>query len=187
MSILEFIGRPAHFEANLKENRRRLYRLAYSWCHSKALADDLVQEAMSKALAKPRQLREPGLFLAWLFSILANCWRDHLRRHKPTEDVDTAEGDALMMHETPEDSAHQSQVVAKVRRAVAELPAGQREVLTLVDLEECSYAEVAAILDIPVGTVMSRLSRARAALKEKLVHCREPKEASFTNVARLKC
>jgi RNA polymerase sigma-70 factor (ECF subfamily) len=58
--------------------------------------------------------------------------------------------------------------VRRVRLAVAELPAGQREVVTLVDLEEFSYAEVATILEIPIGTVMSRLSRARLSLREKL-------------------
>jgi RNA polymerase sigma-70 factor (ECF subfamily) len=56
----------------------------------------------------------------------------------------------------------------RVRQAVARLPAGQREVITLVDLEEFSYAEVAMILEIPIGTVMSRLSRARAALRDML-------------------
>jgi RNA polymerase sigma-70 factor (ECF subfamily) len=59
--------------------------------------------------------------------------------------------------------------VTSVREAIARLPLGQREVLTLVDLEESSYAEAAAALGIPVGTVMSRLARARAALREQLL------------------
>jgi DNA-directed RNA polymerase specialized sigma24 family protein len=63
--------------------------------------------------------------------------------------------------DTPEASCNREQVIACVRSAVARLPLGQRQVLTLVDLEEFGYAEVATILDIPVGTVMSRLSRAR--------------------------
>jgi RNA polymerase sigma-70 factor (ECF subfamily) len=69
-----------------------------------------------------------------------------------------------------------------VRQAVARLPAGQREVVTLVDLEEFSYAEVATILEIPIGTVMSRLSRARVTLREKL---REQQPATPAVVRRI--
>ena len=86
--------------------------------------------------------------------------------------------------ESPEEGYQQNQIIRRVRQAVGELPIGQREVITLVDLEECSYGEVATILDIPIGTVMSRLSRARYALKEKL---REPVAAAVVlKMSRLK-
>jgi RNA polymerase sigma-70 factor (ECF subfamily) len=68
----------------------------------------------------------------------------------------------------PEDECLQNEIVRRVRLAIGQLPVGQREVVTLVDLEEFSYAEVAAILDVPIGTIMSRLSRARTALREAL-------------------
>lgn len=171
MSLLGLINRTQRFEDKLGESRPRLLRLAYSWCHNRALSDDLVQDTLTKALAKHKQLREPELLNGWLCSIMANCWHDHLRQRKNVSDIDDVPDNELPAFGTPEDDCQQNQTIRRVRQAVSELPLGQREVITLVDLEECSYGEVAAILDIPIGTVMSRLSRARFALKEKL---REP-------------
>jgi len=169
VSILGFIGRSRQLEKKLEESRPRLWRLARSWCYDQALADDLVQEALAKALAKHDRLRDPEALHAWLCSILANCWHDHLRSRKDTTDIAEVDECDLPTTGAPEDDYLQNEIVRRVRHAVARLPAGQREVVTLVDLEEFSYAEVANILDIPIGTVMSRLSRARVALRESLV------------------
>lgn len=168
MGLLSFIGRPRQFEKTLGESRPRLWRLAYSWCHNRAIADDLVQDALAKALGRHAQLRDPEVMNGWLCSILANCWHDHLRRRKDMADIDDLDESELPESGRPDDDYQQNEIVLRVRAAVARLPAGQREVVTLVDLEEFSYAEVAAILDIPIGTVMSRLSRARAALRDRL-------------------
>ena len=168
MGLLHFINRTRQFEEKLAAARPRLWRLAHSWCHNRMLADDLVQEALAKALGRHAQLRDAEALNGWLCSILANCWHDHLRRRKDATDIDElGEGD-LPADGSPEDDCLQNEIVRRVRQAVANLPTGQREVVTLVDLEEFSYAEVAAILDIPIGTVMSRLSRARVALREAL-------------------
>lgn len=154
----------------LEELRPRLYRLAYSWCHDAALADDLAQEALIKALARCEQLRDAQALESWLFSILNNCWRDHLRgrREFAGEFSDIADIDELIVDESPspEQRYASRQTIQRVRQAIASLPIGQRQVITLVDIEECSYASVAAILDVPVGTVMSRLARARQALRQ---------------------
>lgn len=147
--------------------RPRLVRLAYAWSRDTHLADDLAQEALVRALGKREQLREAQALPAWLMAILNNCWRDHLRRRHPHEDPGALD-ELEYPGEGPEDSACRGQVVDRVRQAVARLPLGQRQVLTLVDLEECGYAQVAAILDIPIGTVMSRLARARQAVKAEL-------------------
>jgi len=166
MKLLNLFCRSQEFKQRLEASRTRLYRLAYSWCHEPALADDLVQETLEKALKKSSQLREPAAMETWLFSILTNCWRDHFRRTKDTVDID----DIPFEHEiTPEHEHQQHQVVSQVRAAIGTLPLGQRQVLTLVDLEGCSYIEVANILGVPVGTVMSRLCRARRALKASLL------------------
>ncbi len=166
MKLLNMFCRSQEFKQRLEASRIRLYRLAYSWCHEPALADDLVQETLEKALKKSGQLRDPAAMETWLFSILTNCWRDHFRRSKDTVDID----DIPFEHEiTPEVEHQQHQVVSQVRSAIGLLPLGQRQVLTLVDLEGCSYIEVANILGVPVGTVMSRLCRARRALKESLL------------------
>lgn len=168
MSLLRFIGRTRQFEEKLEESRVRLWRLAHSWCHNRAITDDLVQETLAKALGKHGQLRDMEALHGWLCSILANCWHDHLRNRKDTADIDELEESAHPEGCRPEEECLQNEIVQRVRQAVAGLPAGQREVATLVDLEEFSYAEVAAILDIPIGTVMSRLSRARTALRDRL-------------------
>lgn len=150
----------------LDELRPRLYRLAYSWCHDAALADDLAQEALIKALARSDQLRDVQALESWLFSILNNCWRDHLRARREFVDVDDLD-DAIFDESPSQEQRYASrQTIQRVRLAIAGLPLGQRQVVTLVDIEECSYAQVARILDVPVGTVMSRLSRARQALKQ---------------------
>jgi RNA polymerase sigma-70 factor, ECF subfamily len=168
VSILRLISRTRQFEERMEESRPRLWRLAHSWCRNGALADDLVQEALAKGLRNHGQLRDENVLHAWLCGILANCWHDHLRSHRDMADVAELDEASLVADGTPEADYLQSEVVRRVRQAVAALPVGQREVVTLVDLEEFSYAEVAAILDIPIGTVMSRLSRARNALKESL-------------------
>lgn len=149
----------------IEAQRPVLYRIAYAWCHDTALADDLVQETLSRALMRRAQLRDETVLKAWMVSIMNHCWLDHLRRQRDFEDVEDWLDELESSTDTPEASCNREQVIASVRSAVARLPLGQRQVLTLVDLEEFGYAEVAEILDIPVGTVMSRLSRARANLK----------------------
>lgn len=150
-------------------SRAALYRLAYAWCHEAALADDLVQETLLRALDRYEQLREPARLKSWLCSILANCLRDHYRRVRAFVDIDELDETVLAHDQTPEAARSSTQLVSRVRAEVGRLPLGQRQVLTLVDLEGCSYAEVAEILAVPIGTVMSRLCRARATLKERLL------------------
>ena len=153
----------------IEAQRPALYRLAFAWCHDAALADDLVQEALLRALDRVRQLRDPERLKSWLCSILANVLRDHYRRHRACESIDDLDEIALADESTPETASETARLVARVRAEVARLPLGQRQVVTLVDLEGCSYAEVSEILSVPMGTVMSRLCRARQALKERLI------------------
>lgn len=153
---------------SIEAQRPVLYRIAYSWCHDPALSDDLVQEALSKAWVRRSQLREQASLKAWMVAIMNHCWLDHLRSRRDFDDVDDLQDTLESSAASPEACCNREQVVACVRAAVARLPQGQRQVLTLIDLEEFSYAEVAGILDIPVGTVMSRLSRARESLKNML-------------------
>ena len=166
MSVIANICKNQQFKRTLADYRENLYRIAYSWCHNPALADDLVQETLAKALKNSNQLRDPKTIKAWLYRILSNCWRDHFRRSRDTVDVDDV---VLVDKDTPDTNHDRQQVIQRVRNAIAMLPIGQRQVITLVDLEGCSYIEVAQILDVPIGTVMSRLSRARKALKERLL------------------
>ncbi|MGW8248922.1 MAG: RNA polymerase sigma factor [Acidiferrobacterales bacterium] len=166
MDILKLFCRTRESRALLENSRAQLYRVAYSWCHNPALADDIVQETLIKAYKKSDQLRDPKAARSWLFSILSNCYNDHFRRNRETEDIDNV---SIIDEKSPETETRQLQIVEKVRKAVATLSEGQRQVVTLVDLEGFSYIEVATILDIPIGTVMSRLCRARKTLKDILI------------------
>ena len=148
----------------IEASRGRLYRVAFAWSHDAALADDLAQEALARGLARVEQLREAERLSSWLFSILHRCWIDHLRIRR--DDLDEEALAELPSNQPgPEGHAEQQETVNRVRAAIAALPLGQRQVVTLVDLEEFTYAEVAEALAIPIGTVMSRLCRAREALR----------------------
>jgi RNA polymerase sigma-70 factor, ECF subfamily len=150
-------------------SRERLYRMAFAWTHNPHLADDLVQQTMLKALSNQRQLKDMAAAEGWLFRILSNCLKDHYRAKR---DIVSPEDVVLSHDRTPEHEAQEKHLVDKVRRAVNTLPLAQRQVVTLVDLEGFTYASVAEILEIPVGTVMSRLCRGRRALRERLTELR---------------
>ncbi len=159
----------ARLRTRLDEHRPAMFRVAFSWCHDRALAEDLVHDALVKALSQAATLRDPAKLKSWLFVILGNCFRDHLRRLRPHEDIDELDDEALCGGSRPDVAHEQAAIVARVRRAIEALPLGQRQAVTLVDLEGFAYAEVAGILDVPVGTVMSRLSRGRQALRALLL------------------
>jgi len=150
----------------LSQRWQRLYRIAYSWCHDTQLAKDMVQDTILKALKNSHQLDDLEALDAWLFRILINVWRDVCRHAKDHYEL----LDSDLIHErTPEYEHQQTNTVNRVRRAVAALSREQREIITLIDLEQLSYKEVADIMQIPIGTVMSRICRARRQLKEALV------------------
>ena len=154
----------------LAARRFRLFRTALAWSGSRDLADDLVQNTLIKAASNWHTLRDPAKLDAWLFSILTNYWRMHLRSQRKFESLDDMPEDFLIDERTPELIHESHEIVDRVRFAVASLPILHREVVTLVDLEEFSYLEVARILDVPAGTVMSRLARGRAALRTIIEH-----------------
>ena len=118
-----------------------------------------MQEALALGLQKVHQLRNPDRLNAWLYSILNNCWKQCLRWQRSHGELGEQRPS-----EMPDSATSQLETVTRVRRAVAALPFDQRQVPSLVDLEGFVYCEVAKILDIPVGAVMSRLHRGRKAL-----------------------
>jgi len=167
----------------LEKRRSLLYRIAYSWCHNASLADDLVQDTIVKALRNSRQLKNTEAVNGWLSRILANCWYDYLRQQKETVDLDNLPYEEF----ASDDDEHEKQdIVRRVRAMIAELPMGQRQVITLVDIAGFSYVEIAEILDIPIGTVMSRINRARRALKTKLADYDPRQELVRVKLRRVK-
>lgn len=123
---------------------------------------------MTRALSRFDQLKDMEKFKPWLYAILHNCFLSHLRSRHPDEsfeEIVLAHEDAFEPAESAESLSERDETVRQVRNAICKLPLGQREVITLVDLNGCSYAEVACILNLPIGTVMSCLHRARQRLR----------------------
>lgn len=155
----------ATFKRQLAETIPHLRAFARSLCGRPDFADDLVQEAMLKAWAA-RERFEPGTNLrAWTFTILRNCYLTEMRRNKFVGDYD--EGVAERTLQAPmgqEDPLH----LADMRRALMSLPQERREAILLVGAGGFSYEEAAEICQTAVGTMKSRVGRARAALNEML-------------------
>lgn len=158
-------GRRRRLHKEICAERDRLYRIAWSWSHDSYTADDLVQETLARALDKIDSLRDENRLQVWLTQILANLFRDQFRRISPETGLEI---ETLVGGEDPEHNTDRSQLINRTRDAIAQLGDDQRQVLTLVDVAEFSYADTAAILNVPVGTVMSRLSRARKRMRELL-------------------
>ena len=141
----------------------RLRRYARALTHDLVAADDLVQDCLTRALGKLHLWQQGTDLRAWLLTILHNQYVNHIRRA-------AREGAAVRLNEREPLLARAPQQgrrleLRDLERALAKLPMEQRSVILLVALEGMSYEEVAAVLDIPIGTIRSRLSRGREALR----------------------
>jgi len=150
-----------------------LYRAALRFTHTVADAEDLVQETCLRALQNLDQLRQPEAAKAWVFAVLRSIYLRRAKRGSaaPIVCVDDLDAAALPPRDTGElssGSPFQWAVLGEVRGATLRLPPVYREVLVLTHVGGFSYREMAQILDIPVGTVMSRLFRARRLLRSAL-------------------
>src|SRR3569623_1832905 len=148
---------------DLIEHLPRLRRYARALTGDVARADDLVQDTLERALAR-LDLWQPGSDLrAWLFTLMHNLFVNQLRTRRPQ---DTALDEAL---EIPVSGGQMEALAARdMHAALVRLPDEQREVILLVGLEQFSYAEAAQVLGVPVGTIMSRLARARERMRHML-------------------
>jgi RNA polymerase sigma-70 factor, ECF subfamily len=161
------VDAPTAFRQQLLGAIPRLRRYARSLVFDTSSADDLVQTALERALAHWHQFDQRRDILVWTISIAHNAYMDDRRRHARMTLVEPREGtDAIdELHAAPgADIGLRLDLVA----ALKQLPVEQREPLLLVTLEQLSYAECAELLRIPIGTVMSRISRGRVALRALL-------------------
>lgn len=162
------------FEAEALPHLDSLYRMALRLTGEPARAEDLVQETMLKAYRAWRQYKPGTNARAWLLTILRNTFINEYRRRKREPipvDLEAVEPYAIYrsVEQTDPEGAFFSQIVdAKVLEAIDRLPPDFRDVLALSDMEGLSYAEIADTLEIPVGTVKSRLFRARRQLQREL-------------------
>ncbi len=140
-----------------------LRRYACSLVRNTSDADDLVQDALVKAYERQRSFKSGGNLRNWLLSILHNTHIDRYRTSSaPQRRDDVVSAEAGLSYPAPQE---QSAYLSQVKDAFMRLPDEQREALHLVAIEDLSYREAADTLGIPIGTLMSRVSRARAALR----------------------
>lgn len=157
------------FGALYERHRSVVFRFARLMSGSDATAEDVTQEVFV-TLIRTLSSYEPqraGL-LTYLYGVARNVTRNRLRRDRRFVALDTAAGTACSRRDDPHDSAARAQERALLRRAILALPSRYREVIILSDVQGLAYAETAAILEVPVGTVRSRLSRARQMIVMRL-------------------
>ena len=156
------------FQKNLLEELPYLRRFARALAGDAALADDLVQDCVERALKKHHLYDASRPLRAWLYAILRNI---HISQWRRQSQFGLMTGiDDLDDSATPSVPALQEQnmSVALITTALDHLPAQQREILVMISLEELSYKEASEIIGVPIGTVMSRLSRARQTMQKLL-------------------
>lgn len=159
------LARQRRLRQALGAQRDRLLRIARSRCRDPVAADDLVQEALVRALTHVASLREEARLEIWVTRILVNLLHDQHRRLAP---VFADARDIPCPGDSPERAIERDDLIRQTRAAIGRLGKGQRQVITLVELSDLSYADTARALDLPVGTVMSRLWRARRNLRRAL-------------------
>ena len=153
-----------------------LFATAMRLTRNRADAEDLVQDTVVKALRFQDRFERGTNLRAWLYTILHNMWRNRVRDiAREAVDVDSERVEALASTadgpteiETPERVLLRATMDVDLREALDEMPEAFRQAVWLRDVDEFSYAEIAKVLDVPIGTVMSRISRGRRLLFEKL-------------------
>jgi RNA polymerase sigma-70 factor (ECF subfamily) len=166
------------FEEEALELSDQVYRVARRLAGSREEAEDLVQDTYARAFRSWQQFRPGTNLRAWLLRILTNLNIDRGRRLQRTPDLQPLEeGDYFLYNRLEstitDENPDEERVIERLSQnavveALAEVPHTFRDVIVLVDIGEFSYAEAAQILDIPIGTVMSRLHRGRRILKQNL-------------------
>jgi RNA polymerase sigma-70 factor (ECF subfamily) len=160
-----------------------LFGYALMLTRNRADAEDLLQETYFRAFRAMDNLREKSTLKGWLFTILRNIWLNELRRRKTLPmHVEIHENDYLADELTGNTQDSLETLIGnedreRVRSAIYSLPVDFREIILLREFEELSYQEIATVLDCPAGTVMSRLGRARAKLRELLEGTTVPHES----------
>lgn len=167
------------WERIVEEHSGRVYRLAYHLTGNQHDAEDLTQDVFVRVFNSLSQFK-PGTFEGWLHRITTNLFLDRMRRKKrirfdfmADDDAAVSTSDSFDRHERsgqPEDAFDMSHLGDDIVAALGDLPPEYRAAVVLSDIEGLSYEEIAATLGIKMGTVRSRLSRARAKLRESLAH-----------------
>ena len=165
-------GDAAAFDVLVEDHYQRVLRFQMKWCRNQADAQELAQETFFTAWQKIASFRRDSQFSTWLLGIALNLARNHCNRGPARHEAELPDDDhleALLGADTsPEAHLSERQTLTALDRALARLPADMREVTVLVRLEGLALQDVANLLTIPIGTVKSRLSRAREQLAQEL-------------------
>jgi RNA polymerase sigma-70 factor, ECF subfamily len=169
-------GENIAFDSLVTKYQRRLIRMALRLVGSESEAEDVVQEAFIKAYRALPQFRGDAAFYTWLYRIAVNTARNYLESRSKRESgmnesgvMETnGERESLNSSDTPESTLMTRQVAETVGKAMQELPDDLRLALSLREIEGLSYDEIAEVMKCPIGTVRSRIFRAREAIAEKL-------------------
>jgi RNA polymerase sigma-70 factor (ECF subfamily) len=167
----------ADIRSRLVEEIPRLRRYARALTRDVTAADDLVQDCLTRAVCKSHLWQEGTDLRAWLFTILHNQYVNQVRRAvREGTAVALSDAEPVLISAPNQDKRLE---LRDLERALAKLPEEQQSALLLVGMEGMSYEEVAAVLDVPVGTIRSRLSRGREALRQLMGRGTEQEEAGL--------
>ncbi len=165
-------GDTAAFGCLVQKYQNRLYNSVYQMVGSEEDARDIVQDAFVQAFIKLEGFQRASTFYTWLFRIAYNAMVSRRRRERPLVSLDTLHNatgeEPLDGSAAPEHHLEQQETVALVRQALAALSEEHRAILVLREIDGCDYETIGKLLDLPVGTVRSRLHRARMQLRELL-------------------
>ncbi len=163
----------------IRKHERRAYQYAYRLTNNPEEAADVVADAFVRVYGALANFKGNSAFTTWLYRILTNCFLDARKkeRNRPAVSLEAAlvteDGDLERQiedpHAAPDDIAERNQREARVEAAVEHLPEYQKAMIVMYHAEMLSYEEIAESLDLPIGTVKSRLNRARLSLRELLV------------------
>jgi RNA polymerase sigma-70 factor (ECF subfamily) len=169
-------GQPDAFERLIAEHQKRVYNIALRMLGNPEDASDAAQEVFIRVFKSLHGFKGQSSFSTWIFRITKNVCLDELRKRKRRnfisidKEIDYGDGAVKLQIEderfTPEESAERAELSYNVRNSIAKLPEQHRILIILRDIQNFSYDEIARILQIPDGTVKSRINRARKALRE---------------------
>jgi RNA polymerase sigma-70 factor (ECF subfamily) len=170
-------GEQQAFDLLVRKYQHKIHGLVSRFVHDQAAVEDVVQESFIKAYRSLDRFRGESAFYTWLYRIAVNTAKNYLvsrGRRPPDTDVDAVEaeqmtgGDALREMGTPEDQALSNEMYRRVMETIENLPPDLRTALTLREIDGLTYEEIANVMDCPIGTVRSRIFRAREAVNKTL-------------------